>query len=59
MKNHRGKIKKCIFCNSNKVKCIKLSSFEFKYILYNKLLKLRKGFFKLILSNNNFKYIPT
>ncbi len=38
MKNHRGKIKKCIFCNSNKIKCIKLSSFEFKYIIYNKLL---------------------
>ncbi len=38
MKNHRGKIKKCIFCNSNRLKYIKLSTFEFKYIIYNKLL---------------------
>ncbi len=38
MKNHRGKIQQCIFCNSNKIKCIKLSTAEYKYIIYNKIL---------------------
>ncbi len=38
MKNHRGKIKDCIFCGSKKVKYMKLSTYEYKYIFYQKLL---------------------
>ena len=38
MKNHRGKIKDCIFCGSKKLKYMKLTTNEYKYIFYNKLL---------------------
>ncbi len=38
IKNHRGQIKKCMVCQSNTLKYIKLNTFEFKYIIYNKLL---------------------
>ncbi len=36
--NHRGKIKKCEFCESKNIQCIKLSTAEYKYIIYHKLL---------------------
>lgn len=38
LNNHRGKIKDCIFCGSKKIKYMKLSTYEYKYIFYQKLL---------------------
>lgn len=38
IKNNRGKIKECVFCGSKNMFRIKLTTSEYKYILYNKLL---------------------